>query len=904
VAVRISVIVAVFNTGEYLEPLLDTLRRQSLPDDEYEVILVDDGSSDEWTIARIDREAAERANVIVRHEPNSGWPGRPRNVGMDAARGKYVFFADHDDWFGIEALERMADYADACGSDVLVPRYAGHHRGVAKAMFGRSQPAATLESTPLMDSLTPHKLFRLEFLREIGLRFPEGRRRLEDHVFVVEAYFRAGIISVLADYHCYFHVGRPDAGNAAFNRIDPPSYYGYVREVIDIVYRHTSPGPLRDRVLRRPLRQELLGRLDGAGLLTRPREHTEAVFAECKTIADELLPASLDAGLSPPQRVRATLLRAGRLDDLLAYVEHQARIKARVRLTGLSWTADGELELALEGSLRDGDGPVTYVRSDAELRLTEPSYAGGAPVGVRVDTGTSPLRSGSLQLVLRRRADSEEWPVPVRSTQAQDESGALVSASYRGTGRFDPRTLGGGRLLTPGVWDLYAKVGQTGWSKEARLGSLRADDVVARPAVLDGLAFVPYWTETYDNLSLDVRAGATAFVRAARPSVSVDDGRLDVRLDFVGEPPAELRLVFDGATVPLTASGSSLRGALPDGPDGRFPLSLLAGADWWTAPVPIGAELVRSGGRVSVTTRAASAPKPEPAPTPTTARRTPMTPRSTARRAVQPIVGNRGLRALRKVERKVRQVRRERARRLLAEDEARRWAETTKDLTALAKHFKTDKWGNHYYTPHYQRHLEHLREQPIRLLEIGIGGYARAKDGGASLRMWKHFFPKSQIVGLDIEDKSFVEEDRIKVYQGDQSDPELLRRIHEESGPFDVIIDDGSHRVWHVLPSFQTLFPLLKDDGIYVIEDIQSSYWPEWGGSEDRNSTETSMGLCKQLADGLNYEEFVDEPYEPTYTDTHVTGVFFYHNLVFIQKGENKEGSKRRQILKDRYAKS
>lgn len=277
---------------------------------------------------------------------------------------------------------------------------------------------------------------------------------------------------------------------------------------------------------------------------------------------------------------------------------------------------------------------------------------------------------------------------------------------------------------------------------------------------------------------------------------------------------------------------------------------------------------------------------------------------SAARRLVKPVVGEPGWRALRRVDRKLRRVRRERARRVLERDEARRWAETCKDLTALAKHFKTDKWGNHYYTPHYQRHFEHLREQPIRLLEIGIGGYARERDGGASLRMWKHFFPNGQIVGLDIQDKSFVEEERIKVYQGDQSDPDLLTRIHEESGPFDIIIDDGSHRVFHVLPSFETLFPLLKDDGIYAIEDIQSSYWPEWGGSEDLNSTETSMGLVKRLADGLNYEEFVDEDYQPTYTDTHVVGVHCYHNLVFIQKGENKEGTKRRQILKDRYATS
>ena len=392
-------------------------------------------------------------------------------------------------------------------------------------------------------------------------------------------------------------------------------------------------------------------------------------------------------------------------------------------------------------------------------------------------------------------------------------------------------------------------------------------------------------------------------MRAARPALSATGDAIEVRLDAVGDPLPGARLVLGAVEIPLAGDAQRLSATVPALEEGQWPAALASDVVSWGPPVRVGHEVTVSGAGATVRpSQPPTAQRPVPAPPPSPGR-TPMNSRSTARRLLEPVVGEKGWQALRKVDRKVRHVRRDRARRLLAQEEARRWEATTRDLTALAKHFKTDKWGNHYYTPHYQRHFEYLREQPIRLLEIGIGGYARAKDGGASLRMWKHFFPNGQIVGLDIEDKSFVEEERIKVYQGDQSDPDLLRRIHEESGPFDVIIDDGSHRVWHVLPSFQTLFPLLKDDGIYVIEDIQSSYWPEWGGSEDLNSTETSMGLCKRLADGLNYEEFVDEAYEPTYTDTHVVGVHFYHNLVFVQKGTNKEGTKRRQILKDRYAK-
>lgn len=226
------------------------------------------------------------------------------------------------------------------------------------------------------------------------------------------------------------------------------------------------------------------------------------------------------------------------------------------------------------------------------------------------------------------------------------------------------------------------------------------------------------------------------------------------------------------------------------------------------------------------------------------------------------------------------------------------------DLNKLAVHFKTDKWGTHRYTRHYQRHLQHLKNRKFNLLEIGIGGYNRAGQGGASLRMWKAFFPNAQIFGMDIQDKSFVDEDRITTFIGDQSDPDSLNAIAEKIGEIDVIIDDGSHRSPHVITTFETLFPLLKDGGIYAIEDTQSSYWPEWMGSEDLDAKDTSMGLLKRLTDGLNYEEFVDESYEPTYTDRNVVGVHFYHNLVIIEKGKNAEGSNKRSVLKQRYAKS
>ncbi len=215
-------------------------------------------------------------------------------------------------------------------------------------------------------------------------------------------------------------------------------------------------------------------------------------------------------------------------------------------------------------------------------------------------------------------------------------------------------------------------------------------------------------------------------------------------------------------------------------------------------------------------------------------------------------------------------------------------------LTELAIHFGTDKWGNHWYTPQYQRQFEPLRSERFTLLEIGIGGHAEERAGGASLRMWKVYFPKAQIVGLDIEDKSWLDRNRIRTCRGSQTDAELLRRIVREAGGVRVVIDDGSHTPSDVRATFDILFPLLDHGGFYAIEDTQTSYWPEWGGSERLDDPSTTMSFVKGLVDGVNYEEYVDEDYSPSYTDQNVVAIHVYHNLVIIEKGWNAERTRRR----------
>jgi methyltransferase family protein len=226
------------------------------------------------------------------------------------------------------------------------------------------------------------------------------------------------------------------------------------------------------------------------------------------------------------------------------------------------------------------------------------------------------------------------------------------------------------------------------------------------------------------------------------------------------------------------------------------------------------------------------------------------------------------------------------------------WRHRT-DLVYLARHFATDKWGRHWYARHYQHHFAPRRTDRLTVLEIGVGGYHELDKGGASLRLWKAYFPNARIFGLDLFDKRGLEEDRIRIVQGSQDDPSVIESLVAETGPLDIVIDDGSHDNVHVRATFELLFPHLRDGGIYVVEDLQTSYWPKFRGSLDPEASTTSMAFFKRLADGLNHAERIEPGYTPTFLDLNVKSLHFYHNMVFVYRGANDEGS---NLLKNNVA--
>lgn len=509
-APKVSVVVPVYNPGPHLRRCTDSLLDQSLPADEYEVIFVDDGSTDE-SPARLDALAARHPNVRVIHQPNSGWPGQPRNVGIDAARGEYIYFVDHDDALGREALERLYATATRNGSDIVIGKMAGHGRGAPHHVFLENRDRATLTDSPIISALSPHKLFRRAFLDEHGLRYPEGRRRLEDQVFVVKAYFAADVISILADYTCYYHFALADRSNAATGRYDPTGgfdpayYYRFLREVLEVVETNTEPGPVRDRLLRRFAENELLGRLGGPRFLRSGPDRQQAVLTEVRAVVDAHVPPSVDAILSPLARTRMALVRAdGRLDEIVQLARAEREVTAAARVLTLEPRNGRRLGLVARVSLVNRTGPLTFERGADRPLLPVPA-AVAAVVPDEARSLPQPLR-GDIRIVARRSDDSTELVLRSSVTQRMLEAPPGVRVEQTIEAEIDPQMLREGSSPRPGRWKVLVRVAGPGFSRETWLRRAAGSGLPGRLTLLDGREdqTVVGWTGREDRLALDV----------------------------------------------------------------------------------------------------------------------------------------------------------------------------------------------------------------------------------------------------------------------------------------------------------------------------------------------------------------------------------------------------------------
>ncbi len=208
---------------------------------------------------------------------------------------------------------------------------------------------------------------------------------------------------------------------------------------------------------------------------------------------------------------------------------------------------------------------------------------------------------------------------------------------------------------------------------------------------------------------------------------------------------------------------------------------------------------------------------------------------------------------------------------------------------------RVHKW--HHYFDIYERFLSPFRGRPVTLLEIGV-------YQGGSLEMWRAYLgPQARVVGIDIDPTcAAYAGEGMQVLIGDQADPEFLRRVCAETGPLDVVVDDGGHTAAQQITAFEAIYPTMSCQGVYLVEDTHTAFWG--GGFADRydgrSFLDYAFDRCRSLHEWTMRRDAFDRygtpPQERQGRTTPVSefcrrtrAISFFDSVVVFERAERPE---------------
>lgn len=612
--VKVSVVVPTFRSDEGLDRLVASLDRQTLPTEDFEVILVDDGSPDD-TFTRLQAFASTRPHFRAERIDNSGWPCRPRNVGADLALGEYIAFMDHDDELYPDALRAAYEFAVRNDADVVNGKEARTHDAewaIDTYPGDEANSKGRADRHPLVP-MNPHKLYRTAFLREHDIRFREdGRVYWEDIFFNLKVTRHAEVISTLASVPFYYWHTTPGSGSKGFVKAEQ-IWWDWLREVLEAIETDLAGEALaleRRQQLGHQYRARLINTFDGK-FAGRPEPVQDNLYEQCRALQAEFMPAELDRELNTSQRLRAELLRADRRDLLTEVAAHDPGIAGWGRVREFRWE-QGRLVVTGQSQWQSPKGRRHALeRHEGRLEKALPAAYREAVDPAILDM-TDEVAGATTRLGVRSRSSRVTWMVPTESHVVLDESDTGPTFHVEWESRIDPETAVFGRPLEDGVWDVNARCTLGGVSQQQRV---RSD--LAPALCLDGSRAMIAYSNADGVLSVDLTESVKKAARVGRfdldaatttrvdgrirvsvPLLDVDvvaNGVVPTTVDLISEAPkprglARLRrrtpapatsrvegrivAVGDVATLEFTvrANGGTVRAALGvDRPDGAEP---------------------------------------------------------------------------------------------------------------------------------------------------------------------------------------------------------------------------------------------------------------------------------------------------------------------------------------------
>jgi hypothetical protein len=186
-----------------------------------------------------------------------------------------------------------------------------------------------------------------------------------------------------------------------------------------------------------------------------------------------------------------------------------------------------------------------------------------------------------------------------------------------------------------------------------------------------------------------------------------------------------------------------------------------------------------------------------------------------------------------------------------------------------------DKWL-HYFEI-YDRHFGRFRGKPVNFLEIGV-------NRGGSLQLWRGFLgPQATIHGIDANPAAReMEAEGFQIHIGDQADPAFLARLKADVPRLDVVVDDGGHHMHQLLASFESLYPHLASEGVYLCEDLHTCYMQSYGGGFRHPNS--FLEKSKAWVDLLNAYYSEDEALRATDFARTTWSLHYYDSVLVVEK--------------------
>ena len=555
--VKVSVVVATYCPGDHLSRVVESLDSQTMPQSEFEVVFVDDGSPDD-TVERLRAIAATRPNVTVLRIENTGWPSRPRNVGIEHARGEYVMFMDHDDSLYPDALRRAHEYATEHGADVLSPKELKTNDvwwGTSSLTAGNIGNVLTEHGVDRLMPMVPHKLYRRGLLLDHDIRFPEGARVLWEDWFVnLAAYRHAKVVSVLADTPCYLWHASDTNSSHTFS----PSRVDFWDRLDDLMlyiarcFDGVENAAVRATLLAHHVRTRVVDRC--VRLAADPDPRTLPIKRMALRRAQRLLARHVSdevyALLPKKHQAQLYLMHAGDLSRIAAFHRADLALVAGTVAEDVRWADDRlvyDTVTRWEPVAPGGRGLER--RGGRVLRSLDDDLARSVPPELL--DHTDDVGRLVAELAVRSRAECVTWLLPLDSGDAAFEANAAgdLSLVRRGSGGVDLASAQFGSALDATVWDVRAR---TEWVGMERKGPLRHAGPPL-PVLASGRGAVAY-ANNVGGLSLDL------------------DGRLrTLSVDAVPSGPAGAASGFAVGLANVSVSGrtelaESTLVAVPDAP--------------------------------------------------------------------------------------------------------------------------------------------------------------------------------------------------------------------------------------------------------------------------------------------------------------------------------------------------